>query len=399
MNEHPSDFVHLLSDVEVWKRPDRNYFTFVILSILLGFFGVDHIYLRSFPTAIAKTVINLCTLGLWYMWDLLQIFSDSERIRREGLNSPFDWVKGIGRGVFTNPGDAYASQKDYVLYTILTFFGCLGADKFYIGEYGQGILKLISCFNIFLFLFGWAWVAWDMFHAVFTMRTVMSDGISSPLPYSFLFSPINAKELFEVRSVKDAPKLSFIEWLKSFIPSFSLPSLSFLPGMGIFSELFELLKPLFVIGKSGVKLVTQMKQDGEQILGGAASSLQAAMDPGRLATLAAQSVQGAQTAAAAAAVPLPAGGMLPQMPLPAGGMLPQMPLPAGGMLPQMPQMLPQMPQMLPQMPQMPQMLPQVGGARSEESGSGLGPVLAGSLAALLLAGGAKGFYDFIRKQV
>ena len=49
MNEHPSKFVHLMSDVEVWKHPDRNYTIFIILSILFGFFGVDHIYLRSFP--------------------------------------------------------------------------------------------------------------------------------------------------------------------------------------------------------------------------------------------------------------------------------------------------------------------------------------------------------------
>jgi len=348
MNEHPSNFVHLMSDVEVWKYPDRDYFTFVILSILLGFFGVDHIYLRSFPTAIAKLIVNLGTLGLWYIWDLLQIFSDGDRIKREGLNSPFDWVKGIGRGVFAKPEDKFMAQKDYILYTILTFFGCLGADKFYLGEYGQGILKLISCFNIFLFLFGWAWVAYDWFHAVFTMRTIMTEGISSPLPYSFLFDPIKAKELFEVRPATDLPtQLTFTEWLKSLVPSFSL--FSFLPGSGIFQELFDLFKPLFTIGKSGAALATQMKQDGEQILGGASSALQAATDPGRLATLAAQSA--------------------PTIP----------PVPT-----------------MPPIPPLPRET-QVGGGRSE--GSGLGPVLAGSIAALLLAGGAKGLYDFIRRQV
>jgi TM2 domain-containing membrane protein YozV len=374
MNEHPSNFVHLMSDVEVWKHPDRDYFTFVILSILLGFFGVDHIYLRSFPTAIAKTVVNLFTFGLWYIWDVLQIFGDGDRIKKEGLNSPFDWIKGIGRGVFKKPGDYYVAHKDYVLYTILTFFGCLGADKFYLGNYGQGIVKLISCFNIFLFLFGWFWVAWDWYHAVFTMRTVMTEGISSPLPYSFLFDPIKAKDLFEVRTATNLPKeLSFTEWFKSWIPSFSFPSFSFpsflslpsfssffafLPGIGIFQELFDLFKPLFTIGKAGTTLATSIKQDGEQILGGASSTLQAATDPGKLATLAAQSV--------------PQIPQVPQVPLP----------PAGGMLPQIPQ------------------LPrgtQVGGARPE--GSGLGPVLAGSVAALLLAGGAKGLYDFIRRQV
>ena len=175
MNEHPSNFVHLMSDANIWGGPDRSYFTFVILSILLGFIGADHIYLRSFPTAIAKTFINLCTFGFWYIWDLLQIFSDGERIKKEGLNTPFDWIKGIGRGVFAKPGDTYEASKDYVLYTFLTYFGCLGLDKFYLGEYGQGFLKLISCFNIFTFLFGWAWVFYDWFHAVFTMKDIMTE--------------------------------------------------------------------------------------------------------------------------------------------------------------------------------------------------------------------------------
>ena len=403
MNEHPSNFVHLMSDVEVWKHPDRDYFTFVVLSVLLGFFGVDHIYLRSFPTAIAKTLVNLFTLGLWYIWDLLQIFSDGDRIKQEGLNSPFDWVKGIGRGIFKQPGDSYVAQKDYVLYTILTFFGCLGADKFYLGYYGQGLLKLISCFNIFLFLFGWFWVAWDWYHAVFTMRTVMTEGISSPLPYSFFFNPIKAKDLFEVRSAEAQTPIqkqqSFTDWFKSWIPSFSFPSFpsfpsisSFLPGMGIFNELFELFKPLFTIGKAGATLATSIKQDGEKILGGASSTLQAATDPGKLATLAAQSVpQLPQVPQVLPQVPQ----VLPQVPQ----VLPQVPQ----VLPQVPQVLPQVPQVLPQM-QIPQMqipqLPrgtQVGGGQPE--GSGLGPVLAGSVAALLLAGGAKGFYDFIRRQV
>jgi hypothetical protein len=40
---------------------------------------------------------------------------------------------------------------------------------------------------------------------------------------------------------------------------------------------------------------------------------------------------------------------------------------------------------------------QKGGERYEPT-SGPGPVIAGSLTALILAGGLKGFYDFISKQ-
>jgi len=352
MNEHPSKFVHLMSDVEVWKHPDRNYMTFVILSILLGFFGVDHIYLRSFPTAIAKTVVNLFTLGLWYFWDILQIVNDGDRIKTEGLNSPFDWVKGIGRGVFTTPGSSFMAPKDYVLYTILTFFGCLGADKFYLGEYGQGIVKLISCFNIFLFLFGWFWVVWDMYHAIFTMRTVMTEGISSPLPYSFLFKPIDAQSLFMVQdpakqaadkaantSDSSSESSSWFSWILTFFPSFS-----FLFGKEVLNEIYKkLIVPIFGIGESAATIATQIGKDGTQVLSGTASELKELANPGKLATLAGQ--------------------------------------------------------YSPAVPSLPTGLSAMKGGARPSSESGLGPVLAGSIAALLLAGGAKGFYDFIRKQL
>ena len=97
------DGVHI-SDVSVWGGPDRNYFTFVVLSVVFGFFGLDHVYLRSFSTAAQKAVINICTLGFWYVWDLLQIFTESDLVQRDGLSSPLDWVRGIGRGVFVGGG-------------------------------------------------------------------------------------------------------------------------------------------------------------------------------------------------------------------------------------------------------------------------------------------------------
>jgi TM2 domain-containing membrane protein YozV len=94
---------HHISDVDTWKHPDRNYYVFAILSILFGLLGMDHFYLRSFHTGIMKIILNVCTFGLWYFWDVTQVVYDGKKIREEGLTSPFDWICGIGRGVFTSP--------------------------------------------------------------------------------------------------------------------------------------------------------------------------------------------------------------------------------------------------------------------------------------------------------
>jgi TM2 domain-containing membrane protein YozV len=200
---------HHISDVGTWKHPDRNYFVFVILSVLLGLLGADHFYLRSFQTGMLKIVFNIFTLGMWHYWDLIQIVYDGKRIREEGLTSPFDWICGIGKGVFTTPESEakkphYVAQKSYLLYAFLAvFFGFLGFDKLYMGEFWQGVAKCLSCFNIFLFLFGFIWVVWDSVHALFMTKTLLEDGIAAPIPYGFIFkTPIDGKQ-FLVNHVFD----------------------------------------------------------------------------------------------------------------------------------------------------------------------------------------------------
>ena len=217
---------HHVSDVDSWGgHPDRNYFTFVAISVIFGFLGLDHFYLRSFGTGTQKFFVNVTTLGSWYIWDLIQIFADGKKIRSDGLNSPLDWMRGIGRGVFVDPmpilpsmdGSApkdtqsFSSKKSYLVYAFLAiFFGWLGADKFYMGELWQGLAKLLSCFNIFLFLFGWIWVFWDSFHAFFLTDSILKHGISAPMPYNILFKGKIPGEVFKVNMKTE--ELAKMQW-------------------------------------------------------------------------------------------------------------------------------------------------------------------------------------------
>lgn len=194
---------HHISDADHWGAPDRNYYVFVFLSVLFGFFGLDHMYLRSFGTGTKKMLVNLLTFGMWYVWDIIQIAQDGTKIRKEGLSSPLDWIRGIGRGVFkpVEGGGDTSSQKSYLLYAFLAiFFGWLGADKFYMGYGWQGLAKLLSTWNIFLFLFGLLWILWDSFHAFFMTDSILKDGISPPMPFSFIFTEPIPGDVFKVRA-------------------------------------------------------------------------------------------------------------------------------------------------------------------------------------------------------
>jgi TM2 domain-containing membrane protein YozV len=203
MDEHKP---HHVSDVDHWGLPDRNYYIFVFLSVLFGFLGWDHYYLRSFGTGTQKFIVNIFTLGLWYVWDIIQIVQDGEKIRSEGLSSPLDWIRGIGRGVFTPlenvNNEPVAAQKSYLIYAFLAiFFGMFGADKFYIGQGWQGLAKLFSTWNIFLFLFGLLWIAWDSYHAFFMTDSILKDGILPPLPFSLFFNTPISADIFKVQKI------------------------------------------------------------------------------------------------------------------------------------------------------------------------------------------------------
>jgi len=175
------------SDVDTWGGKDRDYYTFVVTSVLLGLMGGDHVYLRSFKTAFLKAFVNLFTFGAWYWWDLSQVLFQKETVLKEGLASPFDWIRNIGRGVFVDPAQTatYVSQKSFVLFGICAvFFGLIGADKFYIGDYAAGVFKLVLCFNLFTFLLGWLWAGWDAWNVVFCEKELLEKGIPPPLGFA-----------------------------------------------------------------------------------------------------------------------------------------------------------------------------------------------------------------------
>ena len=329
---------HHISDTDTWGPPDRNFFVFVALTFLLGFVGFDHVYLRSYGTAFKKFLVNIGGLGLWYFWDILQVVKDGAHVRKHGLNSPLDWIRGIGRGTFMTPKEAahptVAAPKSYVLYTLLAVFaGIFAADKFYIGQNIQGLAKLFSVFNIFLFLIGLLWVLWDAFHAVFMTESILKDGITAPIPFNFFFrSPVSGADLFRVQPIQEGAAAEGTGGMGF------LGLLGLLNPKGLYDAIVvPLLRP--TVGKA-VESATKVAGVATQAASLASSTIT------RGPTLVSEAVAEATKQATDRAVSKLATGQ------------------TGG-----------------------------GGA------GGPGPVLAGSLTALLLAGGLKGMYDLLSKHV
>ena len=309
-----------VSNVANWGgHPDKNYLLFITLSILTGFLGVDHFYIRSFNTGMMKVGLNLVTFGLWYWWDLIQIFNNSDKVRKDGLTSPFDWICGIGQGVFVPKGEtqAYTSQKSYVIYALLAIFlGCFGLDKLYIGSVPQALAKFFSIFSIIFTLFGILWAVWDSFHALFLTDSILKHGITAPLPYSLVFGPISGDVFKVTKPLNPASGGAFS--VENLVPEIPVPVLSYK------KDVIPLVAPAIGFVQQGLGAVDALKQSVQQTV---------------------QQVQ--QTA---------------QLPI-----NPPMPIQTGG------------------------------GQRLPES-SGPGPVIAGVLTAVVIAGGLKGAYDYLRSR-
>jgi TM2 domain-containing membrane protein YozV len=122
-------------------RPDKTLTGLRIASFL----GLDHFYLRSPITGLFKLIltglmigigasasgaskIGALLVGIWYMWDLGQVFFEGDRVVKYGMTTPFDMQTGIGQGMITDGATHYAQRKNFGVASFRTLFGFLGID-------------------------------------------------------------------------------------------------------------------------------------------------------------------------------------------------------------------------------------------------------------------------------
>jgi hypothetical protein len=128
-------------------RPDIELSRLKWWSALGGILGLDHFYLRSPLTGLAK-LLTLGGVGIWWLWDALQVFTEGERVVKYGLSAPFDLMLGIGQGMITDRPTHYEQRSTFSLWQLAAIFGFAGLDSFLIGKWAQGSRKIVE----FLFL-------------------------------------------------------------------------------------------------------------------------------------------------------------------------------------------------------------------------------------------------------
>jgi TM2 domain-containing membrane protein YozV len=176
-----------------WKGAQISYFVYILLTIFLGGFGLDHLALRSPLTAILKFLSIVPLLGFWYFYDIAQALGEREYVEKFGIGVPFYGPTGIGAGMFSGTEGIPEAPKDipgpwrYFAYALTTcVFLIFPINKFVLGDYMSGILHILFYILFPLTFVAIAWSFYDVFHVIFKTRTLFEQGVPHMVPASML---------------------------------------------------------------------------------------------------------------------------------------------------------------------------------------------------------------------
>jgi hypothetical protein len=165
-----------------------SYDVFLGLSILGGFFALDHLYLRSPLTFFAKIVINILFFGAWWIYDASQAVFNKDVVKVFGLGVPGLGPKGIAAGVL---GSSVPDKKHLAFfgYALALFFGGIfGLDSFLVGDKQTGIIRLVSLITVIFAPIAIGYHLYTLFKFFFKTKDVISEHweyFGAPAPTTF----------------------------------------------------------------------------------------------------------------------------------------------------------------------------------------------------------------------
>lgn len=109
----------------------KSHGTAFLLSLFLGWFGVDRFYRGQ----VLLGIIKLCTFGGFGIWALVDYLIT-------GIGPVTD---SEGRILRREPVIGTPQKSQATAFLLSAFLGSLGVDRFYLGFTGLGILKLVTC--------------------------------------------------------------------------------------------------------------------------------------------------------------------------------------------------------------------------------------------------------------
>jgi len=164
-----------------------SYDVFMALAVIGGFFALDHLYLRSPLTFLAKIVINILFFGVWWIWDALQAVFNDDVIKVFGLGVPSLGPKGIAAGVLANDIPDKKHMRFFIYAIALIFTGIFGVDSFLLGDKTSGFIRLISLITMIFSPIALGWWIYKLFKFFFDTKSVTNGNyeyFGAPSPFT-----------------------------------------------------------------------------------------------------------------------------------------------------------------------------------------------------------------------
>ena len=207
-----------------WGGTVLPYWVFLVLTVLpTGFFGLDHLLFKSPSTALAKGFFNIFTLGLWYFYDILQVFTDKHYVKHFGLSIPIVGARGLAfqyfRGIVGDEKEELGPSKggySQVIYFILYFFTLLvpfGISSFVAGDTSGGTYKvlfsIIPLLGLLLIPLFWIESVVELYTLLTNPAAIFEKGVPRMFPIDYVaskngFSP-NIMEPKSLEAMKKIP--------------------------------------------------------------------------------------------------------------------------------------------------------------------------------------------------
>lgn len=173
-----------------WGGPSYKFWTLIVITIFFGLFGGDHFYLRSPITGIAKLLVNVLGLGIWWFYDIIQVIVEKQHILESGLTAPIIGPLGVGAGMFRdNDPDAKPSRDPlrYFVYLLLVFLP-YGFDSFVAGDSNGALTKFICAMVWWLWPVAFLWQFISVIKAYFQPKKLFEQGPDRIFPFTFFMN-------------------------------------------------------------------------------------------------------------------------------------------------------------------------------------------------------------------
>jgi hypothetical protein len=265
------------TQVAFWKHPHLSYILFIVITVLGGLLGLDHLYLRSPMTAGLKMASNLVLPGFWWLYDILQATTEKDIFLKFGLNTPIIPSSGIGAGMFApgflNPGPEGAETTEvpagekppspfwFIAYAFLALMP-IGLDHFVVGDSSAGMLKLWLTMMLLFPLgfalwpllltpltwgFSWIWTFYNWFRIMFRTDKLFTQGVArfgvpGMEPYFMAYGKLSSLSM----NPEGNEEPGFFQKLKDFIGFIFFGWIAKIPYLGeiIMSQLTSILTTL-----------------------------------------------------------------------------------------------------------------------------------------------------------